>query len=173
MTVTRLSDDQGNTHHPYFTQPIIDRENRFMICCSDRTGTSQIYTLELATGTMVQVSDDEEDIGSAGACLDLERNIVYYMAGRSLKSVRLDTLETRTHLELPEGCHGGILSITNDGRYIAFAYSENLNLITQKGALYSGMRETMFRHPASVIIRYDTQEEKAYAVWGETTGSAM
>jgi len=165
VTVTQLSDDQGNTNHSYFTMPSIDRENRFVVCNSDRTGTSQIYTLELGSGTMVQIT--EEKAGTSSGCLDLKRNIVYYMAGRELKSTRLDTLETRTHLEIPEGCEAGLLSITNDGRYLAFAYSEKVALITSRGALYSGMREKMFRHPASVIIRYDTQEEKAYAVWGE------
>lgn len=139
-----------------------------MICCSDRTGSSQIYTLDMQTGTMVQISDGEEEISSAAPCLDIQKNIVYYLAGRELKSVRLDTLETSAHLEIPEGFGAGILSITDDGRYLAFAYSERMNLLTQKGALYSEMREKMFRRPRSVIIRYDTWEDKAYAVWGET-----
>ena len=168
VNVTQLTDDCGDSHHPYFTQILIDKNNEFMICHSTHNGTvtGQFYTINLKTGKMVQITDDDNIVGCS-ACLDAEKNIVYYMNGRELKSVRLDTLETETHLEIPRGFETGILSITNDGRYIGFGYTETLETITQSGTLYSAMREKQFRRGTSVVVRYDTHERKAYAVWGE------
>lgn len=166
VEVIRLTDNLSNTNHPYFTQPIIDKENKFMIVSSDRSGTTQLFTLSLSDGKMVQITDDSLVRGGT-ACLDIEDNIVYYFTQQTLKSVRLDNLQTEELLEVPEGFIPSILSVTNDGRYLAFSYIEEVNSMTLSGTIYSDMREKSFRNPASVIMRYDAHKKNVYTVWGE------
>ena len=167
VTVKKMTHNFGYSNHPYFTQQLIDKDNEFMIFVSDYSGARQLYTLDLKTGKKVQLTDDADNDNVHNGCLDIKNNIVYYMDGQFLKSVRLDNLQIDTHLEIPAGFSVSILSITNDGRYLAFSYIEKIDTITQSGVLYSGMRETLFRRPDSIIIRYDTIEKKSHVVYGD------
>ena len=82
VRITRLSDSQGNTNHPYFTASQVDDENTFVLVTSERTGQPQLYTLGLDDGTMVQLTDEG---AITGGCLDARNRRVYYFGGRTLK----------------------------------------------------------------------------------------
>lgn len=166
VEVTRLTDNQGNTIHPYFTQPLFSEDGRFLLVSSDRTGSWQLYSLEIKTGNMVQLTD-EADLGHHSACLDGRRMIAYYLSGATLKSVNLSNLCSEELYQAPEGFKPGSLSLTSDGQSIDFSYSEKLALSTINGKLYSGMAETLFRRPACVVMRVNLNDKSAKAIWGE------
>ena len=166
VEVTRLSPDIGNTFHPYFTQPLFSFDGKNVLVASDRTESWQLYNLSVSTGNMVQLTD-EPDIRPGSALLDPNTRKAYYWGKDTLKSVNLDTLEEEDYYTLPQGFHGSILSITGDGAAIHFAYSESLALSTATGKIYSGMNETLFRRPSSVIMQVNVSDKSARAVWGE------
>lgn len=166
VEVKRLTDNESNTFHPYFTQPLFSEDGNFILISSDRTGSWQLYSLEVKTGKMVQLTDEENVIGQT-ACLDGKRMIAYYFCGSKLKSVDLGSLKTEELYNIPQGFGPGALCITADGLFLDFCYSENLELSTVTGKLYSGMSEILFRRPTSVVMRFDVMTRSANALWGE------
>jgi oligogalacturonide lyase len=171
VEVIRLSPDEGNTNHPYFTASQVDRDTTYLLVSSDRTGRDQLYTVRLADGEMVQLTDDA-DVGSS--CLDAVHHVAYYFAGHVLKSVRIDDLSEEALMEIPQGFLAASLSCTDDGRYLAFTMIEleNVELCTARytpefSGGSKGFREKFFRWPSSVIIRYDTEAQVGHVVTGE------
>lgn len=167
IEVTRLSPDVGHTFHPYFTQPLFTSDGRNILAASDRTGAWQLYNMEIATGDMVQLTDEPDILRPGASLLDPNTMRAFYWSGKTLKSVRLDNLEQEEYYTIPEGFHGSILSITGDGTAIHFAYSEDLALSTATGKIYSTMGETLFRRPSSVVMRVNISDKSAKAIWGE------
>jgi len=166
VPVTCLTDNMGNTIHPYFTQPLFSADGSYLLVSSDRTGSWQLYSLELKSGKMLQLTDDA-NVSPQSASLDGINMIAYYWNGGILKSVELASLKTQELYCTPEGFHPGALCMTADGRYIDFSYSETLKLSSTTGKLYSEMSETLFRRPSSVVMRFDTSDGTVKALWGE------
>lgn len=166
VEVIRLTDNKGNTARPYFTQSLISEDGKNLLISSDRSGSWQLYNLDMTTGKMVQLTNDS-DLSALTSCLDGKKMVAYYWSGKVLKSVNLDSLKTEEIYKVPEGFKPSILSMTSDGKFLDFAYSEELNLSTVTGKIYSGMLETLYRRPTSVVMRVNVEERSAMAVWGE------
>jgi oligogalacturonide lyase len=166
VEMVQLTDSTGDTYHPYFTKTLIDAENQYILLASNRSGAMQLYTLRFADGQMVQLTD-ETDLYPFSSVLDAQHHIVYYFAGRVLKSVRLDTLEAEDLMEIPPGFKPSDLSIDNAGQYLAFSYVEAIEVCTQTNKIYSEMREKYFRRPTSIVIRYDLTKKSSLVLWGD------
>ncbi len=166
VDVTRLTDSRRDTIHPYFTQPLFSLDGETLLVTSNRTGWWQLYRLDIPDKTLIQLTEDD-DVKPHSPCLDGKRMIAYYWTGKTLKSVDLETFEQEIIYRVPDDCKPSILSISSDGRYLAFSYSENLPLSTVKGKAYSGFLEKMFRRPRSVVIRIDLKKMRAEPLWGE------
>ncbi|MEK3722674.1 oligogalacturonate lyase family protein [Paenibacillus sp. FSL H8-0034] len=166
VEMVQLTDSIGDTYHPYFTKTLIDAENQYILLASNRSGAMQLYTMRFADGQMVQLTD-ETDIYPFSSVLDAQHHIVYYFAGRVLKSVRLDTLEAEALMEIPPGFKPSDLSIDNAGQYLAFSYVEVIEVCTQTSKIYSEMREKYFRRPTSIVIRYDLTKKSSLVLWGD------
>ena len=109
VEVVRLSDDVGDTIHPYFTQPLFSEDGKLLLLGSNRTGSWQLYSLEVETGLVTQLTE-EPGIEPHRSCLDPERLIAYYFSGRILKSVELSLLRTEEIYVDPDivlFCHDG------------------------------------------------------------------
>lgn len=166
VAVRRLSDNQGDTITSYFTQPMVSHDSRHVLVESTRTGQHQLHLIDLQEESMVQVTS-EHGVGFHRSLMDINRLVAYHWAGRLLRRVDLTTLRSEALYEIPEGFRGGILSIDHSGRYLAFVYAEQLDVSTATGRIYSDMKERYYRRPSCVIIRYDVEERRAEAVWGE------
>lgn len=166
VEVIQLTDNSGDTYHPYFTKTLIDSENNYILLASNRTGSMQLYTLRFKDGQMVQVTD-QDGVSPFCSVLDAWHHIVYYFADRTLIRVRLDNLEVEELMQIPLGFKPSDLSIDNSGKFLAFSYVEHMELCTETGGTYSTHREKHFRRPTSVVIRYDIEKRSPYVVWGE------
>ncbi|WP_171628476.1 oligogalacturonate lyase family protein [Paenibacillus plantarum] len=166
VEVVQLTDNSGDTYHPYFTKTLIDCENSYVLVASNRSGSMQLYTLKFDDGQMVQITD-QEGVIPFSSVLDAWHHIVYYFADRTLMRVRLDNLETEELMEIPRGFQPSDLSVDNSGKYLAFSYVEHMELCTDSGSTYSTHREKHFRRPRSVVIRFDIDRKTPYVVWGE------
>lgn len=165
-SVRRLSPNQGDTIAPYFTQSLVSSDDEVVLVTSTCSGTPQVHFIHLKERVMVQASR-EPGVGLHQPVLDATRRIAYYWAGRLLRKVDLTTLRSEAIYEVPEGFAGGILSLDQSGRYLAFVYHERLQISTATGRIYSGMQEHLYRHPTCVVMRLDLQEGRAEAIWGE------
>ena len=189
VEVLRLTDNQGIYDRPYFTTPQFTRDGKHTIFVSDFTGTSvvknpdapavgkvgfgELFTLELESGKMLQVTQGEAiKMGhGAHAMLDPSGKVAYYYSNEYLKAVDLRTLESRELMWIPASYNFHSLSMTNDGRYLAFTLVEEVLLLTAQftdplSGSAPGARERFFKEPSSLILRYDTQTDKAQVVYG-------
>jgi len=167
VEVTRLTENQGDTIFPYFTQPVFTGDGGGLLLSSNRTGQWQAYLLELASGRLVQLTDEPGGISChASAVLPTEAACAV-TAGQAVKRVPFDGGPSETIYEVPDGFRPSILSPTADGSSVTFAYSEKLNLSTHTGRIYSDMLEHLYRRPACVIMRVQTDGSGAAALWGE------
>lgn len=163
--VRRLTGDGSDNVHLYFTSEsfLVGPANR-LVFASNRSGRFQFHLLDIEAANLVQVTDGE-DLSPVTACLDPAGRLVYF-DGPALRSVALDTLEDRELYRVPEGVRPGLPSCTVDGRYIAFAYSEDRAISTETGRISSTMAERYYQHPSCVIMRIDTSSGQPIAAWG-------
>jgi oligogalacturonide lyase len=180
VEVTRLTDNQGETIFPYFTQPIFADDGGGLLLSSNRTGAWQAYLLRLGSGLLVQLTDEPGGISchastilpTQDACAVVVGQVPSQEAcgafsGQVVKRVPLDPGASATIYEIPQGFRGSILSPTSDGSSVTFAYCERLNLSTYTGRIYSDMLEHLYRRPACVVMRVHTDGSGAEALWGE------
>lgn len=171
IPVTRLTDNDGDTYHPYFTMPLFSKGGEFLLCASTRTGSPQLYALYFKEKKLVQLTD-EENVAVGGALMDAQNNKVYYTSNDILKVLNLDTSKTEEILKAPAGYHIGQLSITNNGSHLAFSVLEEIELmdeskIEQERGRQLASCERLYRRPNSFVIRYDAVHDTYRTVWGE------
>ena len=167
VEVTRLSDDQGDSIFPYFTQVVLSDDASGLLVSSSRSGKWQAYLLNLETGELLQLSDEPDGVSPHSSTMLPTRGAVAFLAGRAVRRVNLDGSDTRTLYQVPQGFTPSILAPAGDGSSVTFAYREALELSTATGRIYSTMAETLYRRPASVIMRVDAESGTAAALWGE------
>ncbi len=167
VEVTRLTDDGGDTIFPYFTQPVFTDDGEGLLLSSNRTGEWQAYLLHLSSRKLVQLTDEPGGISHHASTILPTQAACAFISGREVRRAPLDGGPPETLYEIPDGFRASILSPTGDGSSVTFAYVERLDLSTQTGKLYSGMLETLFRRPASVVVRVMTDGSGAMALWGE------
>lgn len=166
VRVRRLTGSSAHDHHLYFTASSYTADGKHIVFGSERSGKSQLHLLDLESGKIVQLTDDDK-VRSQSSVVHGEKNLAYFICGQQLRSVNLDTFEEEVLYDCPEGFGIALPTITADGSHLAFAYSEKLALSTETGIIYSTMHEHFFRRPASVIMRIETETGKALACWGE------
>jgi oligogalacturonide lyase len=167
VEVTRVTDDQADTIFPYFTQVVFTDDGQGLLTSSNRTGAYQAYVLNLERGELLQLSDEPDGINTHSSTVLPTKGAIAFETGRIVKRVNLDGSDTRALYEVPPGFRPSILAPASDGSSVTFAYSEQLELSTSTGRIYSTMAEHLYRRPASVIMRVDTESGAAAALWGE------
>lgn len=167
IEVTRITDDQGDSFYPYFTQPVFHPERESLLVNSNRTGLMQVYELKLRERRMVQITDEPNGVRPHSATFLPTRHAVCYFAENVLKCVNLETHEIAELCRIPDGFHPSVLSPSADGSTVTFAYSEVLETSTCTERIYPDVTEHYFRRPTSVILRVDTTTGATCALWGE------
>ena len=165
VTVRQLTSYLGHSHHSYFTNNGWYDDNRRLLFNSDRDNASNLFSIEIESGEISQLTDFAP--GSRPAPhftndVNAKRNEVYYTLGRTVFAFSLDTLESRPLYEIPEGFNGSIGMPGADGDYVYGTLTEDLSnrIYTNMSAGYIGMRETFYAKPDCRIVRInlDTNE---------------
>ena len=89
-----------NTAAYYNQEQFIHGSERFVFF-SNRTGSGQIYTVEVDSGKIVQLTDHDEEI--SGFTVDPVRGKVYYGRGGDYYGLDAETLKEEVVAECPEG----------------------------------------------------------------------
>lgn len=158
VNITQLTNYMGHSHHLYFTHNGWYDQNLKLLFGSDRDNRSNLYSIDLITGDITQLTDlkpNSHPIDLLGACINQIRNEVYFWYNRKIVSLDLVSLQEREIYELPEGFVGGNISSTADGESICFSIHEDLSHQIEIDYLhgYVGFEETWDLHPLSKIIR--------------------
>jgi oligogalacturonide lyase len=149
-TIRRLT-TTGNNVHLYFTEnSFIEGENA-IIFTSDRASGEDlaphdhprynIFRMDLATGTVAQLTDEPQGVGSVTKTPD--GKIIVYVTGKRVRA--LDTVSgvTTTVYEETGNYSMGAPSIAANRRYVAFCRNEIVEV--PRGPNYAGFKESFYR----------------------------
>lgn len=183
LTTSSAKDDKIYQTHPNWTA-----DGRHIVFMSDRSGTSQYFAISVKTGTIVQLTDDQQP---GNACLGKTRNQIYYLSDNKIWNVDIDSIlqcserkpqnEFRRKVaDLPENTSlSGTISLDSNEKdmYLGVQYTANswglLALDTCTGK-YSKIIDTEFRvghcqaHPSTgglIMYCWETGGDSQQRMW--------
>ena len=144
---TNSADDSGL----YFTSRSFVPDENGLVFTSRRTGSWNLFYLNLKTFSFVQLTD-AKNINGTGAEVSSATHEVFYCEGHKIKAVHLKTLAERVVATVPEGYSlGSALSVTASGEVLAFSITTNILLTAKTQAIYSDMDEHFAKRPWSAV----------------------
>ncbi|RKD89243.1 oligogalacturonate lyase family protein [Halopiger aswanensis] len=121
--VTRLTSHPDDDYHLYFTEDGWYDDGRRLLFRSDRTGSRQLFSIDLESGLITQVTALEEFQGQTS--IHHETSDAYFWVDDNLVRFDLERLEVTDVLyEAPEGYGGGSMDVNADGTVVYAAVSE-------------------------------------------------
>ena len=148
--ITQLT-QSGNNWHLYFTENSFDLNENKILFLSDRAAGqdrkphenphSNIFSMDLGSGEMVQLTDEPQPVGSVTKTPDSQ--IVVYVSGRQIKSLELASGKTTVLYEGDESYNLGAPSIASNRRYVAFCRNENRKV--GDGPNYTGFKDRFYK----------------------------
>lgn len=175
--VTQLTNSPAEDYHPYFYNPAVTRDGRYLIFFSERTGLSNLFRLDLLSGEIVQLTDVRPAraeywpftaaVRGAGACLAVIGSggrEAFYFEGVELRGVEIETLRARRLLTLPDDRRPSILHADAEGGTLVFATWDEALFMDRSQRAYAGEHfpdDLFFQEMASTIIRIDTATGRA------------
>jgi oligogalacturonide lyase len=151
LEVIQLTTDDADDSGLYFTSRSFVPDDDGLVFASRRTGTWNLFYLNLRTFAFVQLTD-AKGISGTGADVCPATHEVFYREGSTIKAVHLKTLAERTVTSVPEGYGTSSLSVMPSGEALAFSISENIPLTTKTDVIYSDMDERFEKRPWSAIL---------------------
>lgn len=174
VEVTALTGWRTHHHHFYFTNPGWHDGGRRLLICSDRNNATNLYSLELATGELRQLTQLEplplpREVEFLRACVNPCREEVYFYYGYELRALDLQTLEQRPLWRLSEGWDVSMINCSADGERLYMSVSEDLSSRFPVDLLrgYVGFRETWEARPRSEVVEVGVDTTEARTVWAE------
>jgi len=120
FAVTRFTDPVHRSWLPGPGASCVSGRGNFLVYSSERTGTTQIYRMDIKTGQNWLVTEAAELAAASLTLLPDERNLVCF-DGRSLIRVNLRNYRARKVYEIPAGYERGDgPAVSSDGRRAAF-----------------------------------------------------
>jgi len=124
--IFRLTDSPGaTTHHLYFTSSTFTKDMKWLIYGSDREGGHfNLYKMQFGHFDSFQLTEGE-GIWTQGAAIAPDGSEVFFCRdGNHIWAVDLETLEEREVWHMEEAASVGHLSVSPDGQYLTFAFSQ-------------------------------------------------
>jgi oligogalacturonide lyase len=142
-------------------------DSRHMLVASDRTGSWQLYDLDLEE-SQLQLLTDDLAVDWAGATRAAGRPYMFYVSDDKVRQLNTETGKRQTVFVPPEGFSPGPLSVSSDGWSLAFACSEDLWPAIANASDRALAKEHVFRKPRSIIVLVNLATWTSEVVWGET-----
>ena len=153
VRVIQLTDQPcANTNAYYNQEQFIGGSERFVFT-SNRTGTQQLYTVEVASGKIVQLTDDAP---SGGFTVDPQRGIVYFGRDRQFLALDVESLREEVVAESLDGCGPlGSPDLSSCGRYLVLGCGP---VSRRESYAYRYGRE-------AIVLLVDVQERRQEVVY--------
>ncbi|NHN33744.1 oligogalacturonate lyase family protein [Paenibacillus agricola] len=159
VAVCQLTNYKGHSRHLYFTENGWFDGGSRVLFVSDRQNCTNLFSLELSTGEITQLTDLGGEHTDLSVCLNPLGTHAYYRMGQTITSIDLSTLAEEVIFQGMEDFQLGQVTCMADGAYLAVAlsedYSKRLRLDLTNG--YVGHRELMEAKPLSRIARISTR----------------
>ena len=118
-TVRQLTSYLGHSSHFYFTYPCWFDQGRKILFSSDRDNRTNFFSVDLQSGDILQSTDLDPARGLPNVFMinkNPAREEAYFLQGRALLALNLQTLALREIFTIPEGYIGEGCCATADGK---------------------------------------------------------
>lgn len=150
--VIQLTTNEADDSGLYFTSRSFVPEDNRLVFTSRRTGSWNLFYMNLKTFEFVQLTDSRK-ISGTGADVCAATHEVFYRDGQTIKAVHVKTLAERIITTVPDGYNvGAAVSVTASGQALAFSISESLTLTSKTSVIYSDMNEHFAKRPWSAVL---------------------
>lgn len=159
VRIRRLTDGPGDSHHLYFTNHGWHAGGRRLVFVSNRSGSTNLFSMNLSTGAFRQLTDEARETDELMfSCLNPHREEAYFWRGDRMIALDLQTLQERDLYRSPPGYSNNIISATGDGRFVCTVHYEDLSQRFKVDLLkgYVGFEDYWAAKPRSVIVTVDT-----------------
>ncbi|MBE6561728.1 MAG: oligogalacturonide lyase [Ruminococcaceae bacterium] len=168
--ITRLTGWRANSNHLYFTNNSFYDGGQRIVFESDRGNAVNLFSLELASGEIEQLTDlppqpYPKDYGLHVAFVDGANAVCVFFVDRVLYRLDIRTKSLEPLYEMPEGYGNHILSVTADGGHVLTSIHERPQLKPGKDPF----RQMFEAHPHSMILRIPMAGGAAQVIWEEDT----
>ncbi len=120
--ITRLTSGMAHSFHLYFTNSGWYNNDSNLLIGSDKGGCTNLYSLDLQTGTQTQLTDflrtDRVDI--QGTFIHPYGEEAYFIKNNTIVALSLSTYEEKTLYHCPKDYHFSNVSCSSDGESIFF-----------------------------------------------------
>jgi oligogalacturonide lyase len=145
----RLTDPKILHHLPHYHNRYISKRDTFMLVASERTGTRQIYRINLPDGDAEQLTEGN-DVHPYSPFLSPNDRSIFLLQGNSLKEVSTGNGREKTIYSTPQGWRmTGHLALSSDGDLAAL-------IEMQSGHMVDGFVEQYERKPRCRIVVVET-----------------
>lgn len=164
-TVTRYTGLRTNSNHIYFTNNSFYDNGARIVFNSDRGNAHNLYSLDLETGDIDQLTDFPaaeygHDENLLTAFVDAATASCAFFMGKTLYRLDLKTRELSAIYRMPDGYAHHIVSIAADGQHVFTSVNE---IVPGSHSLV----ETYLGHPLSRVERVAADGSGYTTVWQE------
>ncbi len=169
--VTRLTGWRANSNHLYFTNNSFYNGGRSIIFESDRGNAVNLFSLDLVSGEIEQMTDlppqpYPKDYNLHEAFVDSVNAVCCFFAGETLYNLNIKTKTCTPIYRLPQGYFHHISSITADGKYVLTSIYEDTTPRTNGDRTLKTIMESK---PLSRVLRIPVGGGVPEVVWEEQT----
>ena len=153
-TVTRLTSYRANSNHIYFTNNGFFDEGRRILFASERGNAHNLFTMELESGEIEQLTDfpAPENLRRYElhmSFVDAVNSRCVCFVGKELLRIDLKSGDISTIYRIPEGFRNHIVSISADGKYAYTSIYED----SPEKRRGNSLHDFYLSHPLSKIER--------------------
>lgn len=131
--VIQLTGDECLSHHPYFYNKMVTNDNRFLIYASDRTGSRNLYKLDMENGDTVQLTDIVGKFDDFSSTLSADDNYLYYTKNNGIVKLNMNNLEEEQIYTSEEGYSFGSFGLSPDDKCILVSEMDKKDIVVSKG----------------------------------------
>jgi oligogalacturonide lyase len=157
-TIRQLTNYLGHSNHTYFTYPCWYDSGRKLVIASDRENRTNFFGVDLESGEMTQLTDlapADGHVDAQSMTMNPRREEMYFLQGRRLLALDLNTLGVRELFTTPQGYVPETANATADGKHVIAGYCQDLSsqFNVDLGHGYVGFHEIWEAHPHCAIVR--------------------
>lgn len=120
VRILKLTDAGCRNVHAYYNHEQFLNDSTSLVFHSDRSGLRQLYTVDIGSGKIVQITDAPEGVG--GYAVAYARNAVYFGQGDEVRVLDGDSLKEEVVAQTPDGCGPVALEdVSSCGRYLVLS----------------------------------------------------
>ena len=150
ITIWQMTSYPANHSNLYYTKTSFTPDEKNIIILSSRSGYSNLYSISLESGKILQLTDHKEDIAQLSPCISPDGKLVYYTLGNSIRSVDLLTLKENTLIKFPD-YYPGTLSINCEGKFLVTKLAPGIANVRGKIKQVVNYFKTPLKKEASIL----------------------